>query len=604
MKKSIKRIIGLISFALISSSLFIGTNANAQTIKSNPEMNYLKSSSAALGGKYGTNPNNQVGSEGTVTIDGSFTDWKESDMIAKGVANDDPRTFRGDHEGPVYDDYALYAKWDDTNLYIMWQYTNVTDVVDPAQGYPISDNGKPANGDIPQILAFSIDPNKSGDGKSTGTDAKTGAKYSNPNIWTIRVNYQTKVDTLLYFSSKPGVGQPAMFKTNSDGLFDYDTSVGFTKGGISFKYGDGFLNSTMDGINANGYSGYVPSDLLSQSSKWVDFLKTSHSKKQDTMYEMKIPLATLGVTKDYIENNGIGVMHISTFGQSGINSVPMDMGFLDTATQPYGPDASTSEEKEDYDVVTAPLASIGKIRDASDVTTPTTGGSTGATTTPATTTGGGSTTTPATTTGGSTTGSTTTVPIVQDLDVTNFAADKASVVAGNSVTLSAKGIGGTGTYQYQFFANGNPISSYSDNSTFAWTPSVAGNYDLSVRVKDSSGTIVESSSINCSVSSNSTQGSTTTTGGTTTTGSTTTDVPNAPDQGNTSTGGNTTPPPVPGAGTTTATATGGSTTAGTTTNNSGSGSKTMDTKQVLPVAGVLAIGATALALSKKRKSVR
>ena len=44
---------------------------------------------------------------------------------------------------PVYDTYALYSAWDNDNLYLMWEFTNVTDVVDPAQGYPISDNGKP-----------------------------------------------------------------------------------------------------------------------------------------------------------------------------------------------------------------------------------------------------------------------------------------------------------------------------------------------------------------------------------------------------------------------------------------------------------------------------
>ena len=113
-------------------------------------------------GNYSTNATG-VGQYKTIN---SISDWTEDMIIAQGVANDDARIFRGSHEGPVYDTYALYGAWDDNNLYLMWQFVNVTDVVDPAQNYPISDNGKPYNGDIPQILAFSIDPNKSGDRSS------------------------------------------------------------------------------------------------------------------------------------------------------------------------------------------------------------------------------------------------------------------------------------------------------------------------------------------------------------------------------------------------------------------------------------------------------
>ena len=82
----------------------------------------------------------------------SASDFTESMIIAQGVANDDPRIFRGSHEGPVYDSYALYGAWDDENVYVGWQFTNVTDVADPAQSYPISDNGKPNNGDRKSVV--------------------------------------------------------------------------------------------------------------------------------------------------------------------------------------------------------------------------------------------------------------------------------------------------------------------------------------------------------------------------------------------------------------------------------------------------------------------
>ncbi len=51
-------------------------------------------------------------------------------------------------------------------------------------------------------------------------------------------------------------------------------------------------------------------------------------------------------------------MLISTFGQSGINSLPFDATTLDNATEPYGPDESSSKEKEDVDMFTAPFARI------------------------------------------------------------------------------------------------------------------------------------------------------------------------------------------------------------------------------------------------------
>lgn len=168
----------------------------------------------------------------------------------------------------------------------------------------------------------------------------------------VRVNYETAVDTLMYFSSKPGVGQPAIFKVEDDSYFSYDNAIGFKDAGVSFKYEDGFLGNKIIGIKSNGWAGYTPDDLFSNSSNWVDMISEGHNTKQDTMYSMTIPLKSIGIDKDYIENNGIGVMHISTFGQSGIASIPYDKSMLDVATDPYGPDSSTSAEKEDYDLIT------------------------------------------------------------------------------------------------------------------------------------------------------------------------------------------------------------------------------------------------------------
>ena len=303
---------------------------------------------------YATNPNSQKGKEKTITIDGAFSDWSEDMIIAQGVANDDPRTFRGSHEGPVYDLYSLSAAWDDANLYLMWQMTNVTDVVDPAQGYPISDNGKPYQADIPFQLVFDTDPGKGSDALIEGTK-KAG-------IWGIKNTFSNNViDKVAMFSAKPGVGQPSIFSLNSSGKFDYVKAnvLGFKDAGVEFKYGDGFFGSKMMGVNKSGWGGYTPADLKVAGS-YSDFLSLGHSTKQDTAYEMKIPLSALGITKSTLETQGIGAQLVATFGESGIGSLPHDPAMLDAATDPYGPDASSSAEKEDWDDLTVALARIGK----------------------------------------------------------------------------------------------------------------------------------------------------------------------------------------------------------------------------------------------------
>ena len=97
------------------------------------------STSPALGGKYGTNPNGGVGKKKTITVDGNKSDWDSSMLIAQGVANDDPRVYChwSMHE-KAYDDYALYAAWDDNNLYLMYEMANVQDIVAPQDDFPLS----------------------------------------------------------------------------------------------------------------------------------------------------------------------------------------------------------------------------------------------------------------------------------------------------------------------------------------------------------------------------------------------------------------------------------------------------------------------------------
>ena len=415
-----------------------GTAAKAAKASTQAVPAAANATSAALGGKYATNPNGQAGREATITGASDFT----ADMlIAQGVANDDPRSFRGTHEGPVYDEYALYGAWDDKNVYIGWQYTNVTDVIDPAQGYPISDKGKPYNGDIPQMLLLNL---------GTGNKA-TGLVGTGEYLWGHPINYETVIDTAICFSSKPGVGTPALFMADEDGTFSYETCVGLEDAGISYKYEDGFFcGDTLTGIKMNGYEGYVPSMLLDDSSNWVDFLDMGHSTSQDTFYTMTIPMDALGITKDQLEENGIGVMHVSTFGAGGIGCTPMDMTMLDAATEPYSKDASTSAEKEDTDIITVPLAQLGSAEPAPDP-------------------GPGPDPEPAEGT----------------LSV-NFGADRSSPQSDETdLTLEAEAEGGEGDLSYQFLVDGKEIQD-SDKTTAAWD-TVGGDHTISVVVTDEEG---------------------------------------------------------------------------------------------------------------------
>ena len=313
---------------------------------------------------YKTNPNGQVGTYKTgmnvtctsMKSDG-FTDWSSDMIIAQGVANDVAQSFFGSHEAPLYDTYALYAAWDDTNLYLGWQYVNVVDVTDPAQGYPISDNGKPWNGDIRITLAFDTDSSKNvagcmADGVTGAWDA-TGKWYN---------HFNNGMDVLMNFSSKPGVGTPGVFYPDANGKFSYtDTTLckTFSKLGIVYGYVDGLLPTNVYGINKPGsWAGYTP-DMLTANTGFVDFLTLGHSTTHDTFYEMKIPLTALNMTRSTLESKGIGVMLVSTFGCSAIGSIPYDPTVYDNVTTPYSADSSTSGEKEDVDTFTYNMARIG-----------------------------------------------------------------------------------------------------------------------------------------------------------------------------------------------------------------------------------------------------
>ncbi len=310
--------------------------------------------SALVSEYYATNPNGQVGKQGSITIDGDFSDWDTSMLIAKGAAWDVANHYKGAHENCLLDTTALFAAWDSQNLYVAWQMVNTTDTWHREGDGSLSDGGRVL--DVPLILALSVDP--------TSTSMTNKIAGGN-NIWDMKagVEFTTHVDHLFYMSGKPGLGKPSMFTAVDDqGNTDYSSGCKeFSTIGISYKMAEGNICDSIMGLN---YS-EDPSDVTNAGADWVDY-KTfkgsmgTHNTKYDSFYEIKIPLSALGIDANYIANNGIGAMLVATRGESGLDCIPFDTTMLDNALDSYGSDPSTSHEKDDVDNITVELARIGK----------------------------------------------------------------------------------------------------------------------------------------------------------------------------------------------------------------------------------------------------
>ncbi|MGN1126644.1 MAG: starch-binding protein, partial [Ruminococcus sp.] len=417
----------------------------------------------AEAGYYDTNPNLQLGRNKTITVDGNTDDWDSSMIIAQGVANDDPRVYMPSamHEQP-WDAYALYAAWDNDNLYFMWEMANTTYIISPSDNFAASNEARPWRNSIPMYLALSIDPNKQATGKAVGVD-KGGNTYTNPFVWGCDggvakdggTGFTTHIDTLIAMDSNNSNGGASIFKADTqdtDGtyMFNYDTRIPIgvrsfqaqdNQNGFKIKYANGTKSSSIIGINAPKGS-RVMGDNTDPNSNWVDFMDLGYKSSYGFIYEVAIPLSTLGIDKDYIETNGIGAMQILTYGTSAMDTLPHDPSVLDNANIPYSYDDSTSHEKEDVDNITVPLARVGAL--LSD-----------------------------------------TVIKEAPFEV-NFGADKSSGQAINTeITLSAEDYNSKGDVSYKFYVNDKEITS--SGSSAKWTPTQAGNYELKVVATDGSG---------------------------------------------------------------------------------------------------------------------
>ncbi|MGN0452868.1 MAG: starch-binding protein [Ruminococcus sp.] len=326
-------------------------------------------SGTSLGGYFSTNPNGQVGKNTTITIDGNISDWDSSMLIAQGVANDDPRVYRPNsmYEIPI-DLYALYGAYDDNNIYLMWEMTNVQDIVAPNDDYPLSQGILWQTQNLPIFIAVDT-------GKADSAIGNNGALIGGGTIWNSGMTFGNSFNRLIALSTNGSHG-PWVYAGNSSGLNPKEILDGSTSK-ISLNYGKGILSTEINGING-GYGYYnnrVPGDIVDSSADWVNFKEMGHkSNDMDFFYEVSIPYSALGITKSDVENNGIGIMLVTTLGKSAMDCLPADLAMTDNAQLDDSGNSqeNNSREKSDEDFITVPFARIGKLYSGGTTPTPTT----------------------------------------------------------------------------------------------------------------------------------------------------------------------------------------------------------------------------------------
>ncbi len=305
---------------------------------------------------YKVNPDGKVGSFKTVNMQfngqkttTALSNWGPEDLIAQGVARDVCMAFKGKHERPVIDSYAIYGAYDEKNLYLGVQM--VYTVWDQYGEGKQPGESKPYNMDGCLMWAFDLDPAESFDGRIDGrgpiwNDTEKGVKFENG------------VDAVWVGSTKPGVGVPGLFFPTPDGHASYDAAYCKSIPGSYYGYADGLLPSITQIWGQKKFE-YDPEDLKGNDG-FVD-LYSEIAPSAHTFYEWTFPLSSLGITADDIRDQGIGVMYLDIYGTSPVGGTPYDPSFFDNVKKSYSKDPSTSMEKEDDDIITYSPARIGKL---------------------------------------------------------------------------------------------------------------------------------------------------------------------------------------------------------------------------------------------------
>lgn len=312
---------------------------------------------------YKTNPDGKTGSNRTIDMQfekvsdnrvciskNALSNWTEEDLICQGVARDIAAAFRGKHEYPVIDSYAIYAAYDKDNLYLGVQYVySVWDLY--GDGKADNLRAKPYQMDGRITIAFDLDPDESFE----------GILDNGNTIWDADGQYNTfknGTDCILLCNTKSTVGTPGLFFPNEKGTTSYDHPYCKSIPAPFYGCADGLLPSIKN-IWGQAEFEYDPEELTGNDG-FVDLIDEVPAD-QHTFYEWKLPLSILGITEEHIKNTGIGVMVIDTYGQGATGSTPYDPTVFDNAKTPYSKDNSSSAEKEDKDVFTYAHARIGKL---------------------------------------------------------------------------------------------------------------------------------------------------------------------------------------------------------------------------------------------------
>lgn len=329
----------LIQFALETKDA-----QNNSTWNNNNNNNYSISVNGGLppGGSkpYSTNPTKGQYRASGITIDGANTsgEWTSAMLIALDKANDDPRTLGSNwttHEAPI-DFTHLWACWDDSHVYLAWQMVDITDVIDPTNaggGDPINRNDG--------ILMWAV--------FDTASGGATGDMWTKSNRWT---GAHTP-DAQIYMAGSlwqgymgRAVGSSYVVPPGGATNENYRTAAGW---GITYAKSATLVANDVWGVNDCD-------DRNGTEASLINFKATGHARTdRDSFYEIKIPMASLGITKAQLESQGIAVM-LGAGSLSAIDTIPNSSATTDTpGTETW----NSAREWSDADTFTEPFARVG-----------------------------------------------------------------------------------------------------------------------------------------------------------------------------------------------------------------------------------------------------
>ena len=292
---------------------------------------------------YSTNPTKGQYRAGGITIDGANTsgEWTTNMLIALDMANDDPRSLGSNwtmHEAPI-DFTHLWACWDDTYLYLAWQFVDVTDILDPANAGGAGSGKISSNGG--HLINISL---------NTKSGGSTTDMWAKSNRW---VGADTP-DFQIYMRGDLWAGASYMSTALAGNTWAGDAQLGttyntFAGWGISVANGSTYVGgSQLWGVGDCD-------DRNSQGAPSRNFIAEGHSTARDSFYEIKIPLASIGLTRAQLESTGLGVM-LAAGSTSALDTIPNSSATTDTQGVEVW---NSSKEWSDTDSFTEPFARIG-----------------------------------------------------------------------------------------------------------------------------------------------------------------------------------------------------------------------------------------------------